>query len=97
MIQGLMLISKKFIMQSISIYFFYIRSTQQVMETPERSEGGCQRYGVMPPFHPSVTSSSFYTFGDRKLKFGMHITHMDGSKVTNQIFDILSRSGDIQV
>jgi len=39
---------------------------------------------------PSVTSSS-YTIEARGLKFGMHNPHMDGSKVTNSIFDILLR------
>jgi len=36
----------------------------------------------------SATFSSFYTSGARDLKIGMHIPHMDGFKVTNQIFDL---------
>jgi len=40
----------------------------------------------------SVTSFSSYTSEARGLKIGMHNPHIDGSKVTNQIFDILPRS-----
>jgi len=41
---------------------------------------------------PSVTSFSGHTSEVRGLKIGMPIPHMDGSKFTNHIFDILSRS-----
>jgi len=37
----------------------------------------------------SVTSFSSHTSEARGLKFGMHNPNKDGSKVTNQIFDIL--------
>jgi len=43
----------------------------------------------------SVTSSSSHTIEARGLKIDMHIPHKDGSKVTNHIFDNLSRSWDI--
>jgi len=39
-----------------------------------------------------LTQTHHYTSGARDLKIGMHIPHMDGSKVTNQIFDILPKS-----
>jgi len=37
----------------------------------------------------NVTSFFSHTSGARDLKIGMHIPHMNGSKVRNQIFDIL--------
>jgi len=40
----------------------------------------------------SVTSFSTHTSGAKGLKFGRNNHHIDGSKFTNQIFDILSRS-----
>jgi len=43
-----------------------------------------------------VCLSSSHTSEARGLKFGMHNPHMDGSKVTDQIFDILPRSSDRQ-
>jgi len=43
----------------------------------------------------SVTSFSSHTGKAKSLKFGMHIPHMDDSKVTIQIFDILPLSCDI--
>jgi len=45
----------------------------------------------------SVTSSSSHTFKDKRMNFGMHNPHMDGSKVTHQIFDTLPSSWDISV
>jgi len=42
-----------------------------------------------------LPSFSSHTKGARDLKIGMHISHMDGSKVTDQIFDILPRRQDI--
>jgi len=42
--------------------------------------------------HASVTSVSAHTSGARGLKFGRNNHHIDGSKFTNQIFDILFRS-----
>jgi len=40
----------------------------------------------------AITFSSSHTTEARELKIAMHISHLDGSKVTNQIFDILPRS-----
>jgi len=45
--------------------------------------------------HESVTSFSSHTSEARGLKFGMHNRHMDGSKVTDQIFDILCLEAEI--
>jgi len=45
--------------------------------------------------YASVTSFSSHTSESRGLKFGMHNPHMDGSKVTDQIIDILLRSCEI--
>jgi len=39
--------------------------------------------------YASVISFSSHTSEARGLKLGMHNSHMDGSKVTDQIFDIL--------
>jgi len=44
---------------------------------------------------PYVTSFSSNTSEDRGLKIGMHNPYMDGSKVTVQFFDILTRNRDI--
>jgi len=55
------------------------------LSLPKRSEGVSLQI-------LSVTSFSFHTIEARGLKIGMHILHMDGSKVTNQIFDILPGS-----
>jgi len=43
----------------------------------------------------SITSFSFHTIEAKSLKFGIHNPHMDGSKDTDQIFDILPRCWDI--
>jgi len=40
----------------------------------------------------TVTSFSSHTSGAKDLKIDKHIAHKDGSKVINQIFDILPRS-----
>jgi len=44
---------------------------------------------------PSVTSFSAHTSRARGLKFGRNNNHIGGSRFTNQVFDILSRSWDI--
>jgi len=44
---------------------------------------------------PYVTSLSSHTSETRDLIIGKHISHIDGSKVINQFFDILPRSRDI--
>jgi len=41
---------------------------------------------------PSVTSFSAHTSGARGLKFGRNNHHIGGSKFTDLIYDILSRS-----
>jgi len=41
---------------------------------------------------PSVTSFSAHTSGARELKFGKNNHHIGGSKFSNQIFEISSRS-----
>jgi len=46
-------------------------------------------------FLPSVTSLSSNTRKVRGLIIGMHNPYMNGSKVTDQIFDVLPRSWDI--
>jgi len=46
---------------------------------------------------PSVTSSFSHTSKARDLKIGMHNPYVNGSKVTNQIFDIVTWSWDIKV
>jgi len=45
--------------------------------------------------HEPVTPLSSHTSEAKGLKFGVHNPHMDCSKVADQIFDILPRSGDI--
>jgi len=51
----------------------------------------CGKNAYCPSVLPPATSSS-HTIEARGLKIGMHIPHMDGSKVTHQIFDVLPRS-----
>jgi len=41
---------------------------------------------------PSVTPFSAHTSRARGLKFGRNNHHIGGSKLTNQIFDILSKN-----
>jgi len=41
---------------------------------------------------PAICQFSSPTNGAKDLKIGMHIPHIEGSKVTIQIFDILSRN-----
>jgi len=48
-------------------------------------------------FLPSATSFSSHTIEARDLKFGMHNPYTNASKDTDQIFDILARSWDIEV
>jgi len=55
----------------------------------------CLRICMMSQVHPYVTFFSSHISKARDLKIGMHISHINGSKVTNQIFDILLRSRDI--
>jgi len=54
---------------------------------------GWAKNGVKSRVCPSVCHLiSIHTSGAKDLKIGMHIPHMDGSKVTHQIFDIFPRS-----
>jgi len=74
--------------------FFY-----RFVNHPERSEGGVKKFCIglclrmLDIMCPSVFSS--HISKARSLKIGMHNSYMDRSKVTDQIFDILSRSWDI--
>jgi len=63
-----------------------------------KAKGGSRNFvegsGVTSCVRPSVTSSS-HTIEARGMKIVMNILHIDGSKVTNQIFNILPRSRNI--
>jgi len=75
---------------------FYIKFKFFIL--PERSEGGVLKFCIgicsrmLTCVLLSVKSSSSHTIEARGLKFGMHNPNMDGSKATDQIFDILLRS-----
>jgi len=62
---------------------------------PPEAKGGVQKSCIgfgRDVMRVSVTLFSSHVSEARGHKFGMHNTHMDGSKVNDQIFDILPRS-----
>jgi len=66
------------------------------LSLPSKARGEVNDIAWLPlSLFPSVTSSSSHNIKARGLKFGMHNPHIDGSKVTYQIFDILLRSWEI--
>jgi len=75
------------------IIFIYLSILSEAREEVEISLWLAAKRRDIPS--PSVTFSSSYTSGARGLKIGMHNPYMDGTKVYDKIFDILSRSRDI--